>query len=74
MDALWNFFKEFGKWFGLLFIALALVGGLINGITVMARYDFWGGFYGMLQTWVFGIWLGIVIIMLSMLVDNTRSS
>jgi ABC-type transport system involved in multi-copper enzyme maturation permease subunit len=73
MDAFWNFLKEFGKWFGLLFILLAFFGGLINGI-VMMTYQFWAGFYWMLQTWVFGVWLGLVIIMLGMVVDNTRGA
>ena len=43
MDAFWNFLKEFGKWFGLLFIVLAFFGGLINGIVTMT-YQFWSGF------------------------------
>ncbi len=73
MDAIWNFFAKFGKWFGLLFIVLAFLGGLINGIVLMTA-NFWHGFYWMLQTWVFGIWLGLMVIMVSMIVDNTRGA
>ena len=71
MDALWNFIKDFGKWFGLIFIGLALLGGLINGVVWMTR-DFWTGFYGMFETWFLGLWFGIVIIMLSMVVDAVK--
>ena len=73
MDAIWNFFAKFGKWFGLAFIFLAFLGGLINGIVMMTG-NFWFGFYWMLQTWVFGIWLCLMVIMVSMIVDNTRGS
>lgn len=73
MDALWNFFTKFAKFFGLAVIGLAILGGLINGVIWMTR-DFWLGFYGMLSTWVFGIWLGMMLILMSKITDNTRGA
>lgn len=69
MNALWKMFIQLGKWFGLAVIALALFGGLINGVVLMTR-DFWTGFYWMFSTWVFGIWMGVLLIAVCKLAEK----
>jgi hypothetical protein len=70
MDAFWNFFVQLGKWFGLAIAVLSIFFGFfVLGLTVGqgAFAVFW-----MLQVWIVGIWMGLMLIVLCQVAESKR--
>ena len=74
METLWDFVGKFCRHLGLGIVLLALFGGFVNGMVMMVQLNFWVGFYWMLQTWVVGTWMGLVLIMIGNLHDHAKGS
>lgn len=70
MDAFWNFFIQFGRWFGLavavvsIFLGFFALGVFIGNVAL--------AFFAMFEVWIIGIWMGLMLMLISQVAENTR--
>ena len=70
MEAFWSFFVLFGRWFGLAVAVLSIFFGFFV-LGLMIGHAGWAIFM-MIQVWIIGIWMGLLLIVLSQIADNTK--